>query len=303
MKRVVAGIIAFVWADPAFAHISEIPHAEPGWTFAPWLVLTFVLSAGLYGTGAIRLARRAVGGRPMLARRTWLFAAGWLMAAVAAMSPLHEAGEQSFTLHMVEHELLMLVAAPLLVLSRPLGEMLWAFPAAVRRWLGGWAHRDWFRRAWSVLSNPVIATLAQAAALWLWHVPSLFDLALSSEGWHIAQHLSFVITALVFWWAVLDGRRQRGGPPQAIICLFVTSLVAGALGALMALSQSPWYERYAALGLAPFGLTPAEDQQLAGLLMWIPGGLVHAGAALVLISQALNPDQGRQERAGTFPTT
>jgi cytochrome c oxidase assembly factor CtaG len=105
------------------------------------------------------------------------------------------------------------------------------------------------------------------------------------EGWHIAQHLSFLVSALFFWQAVLTPVRRGLG--LAALCLFATSLVAGALGALMAFSDSPWYARYALLGMAPFGLTPTEDQQLAGLLMWIPGGLVHAGAALLLIGLAL----------------
>lgn len=190
---------------------------------------------------------------------------------------------------MIEHELLMLVAAPLLVLARPLGSMVWAFPAAARRTLGAAGRSPWVRAPWTALSAPVTATLVQAAVLWPWHAPGLFDLALGYEPWHIAQHLSFLISALFFWQAMLAPR--RGGIGLAAVCLFATSLVAGALGALMAFSQSPWYGRYALLGMAPFGLTPTEDQQLAGLLMWIPGGLVHAGAALALIGLALRDSQ------------
>jgi putative membrane protein len=113
----------------------------------------------------------------------------------------------------------------------------------------------------------------------------LFQLALEHEGWHLAQHLSFLLSALVFWAAMLQERHERAG--VAALCLFATSLLGGALGALMAFAQSPWYPGYAALGLTPFGLTPREDQQLAGLLMWIPGGLVHAGAALVMFRKVL----------------
>src|SRR5213079_3430969 len=90
--------------------------------------------------------------------------------------------------------------------------------------------------------------------------------------------------ALIFWSSMLDRRR---GVAQASLGLFFTSIVSGALGALMAVSQSPWYRGYADLGLTPYGLTPAEDQQLAGVLMWAPGGLVHAAAALMLIAPML----------------
>ena len=216
------------------------------------------------------------------------------MLAAAVVSPLHEAGERSFTAHMVEHEILMLVAAPLLVLSRPLAIMLWAFPGSWRRTLGQVSRARAVRGPWRRLTEPVTATILQAAALWIWHAPALFDLALRHDGWHVAQHLSFLVTALLFWSAMLDPREQRAGAiGPAPLCLFATSVVSGALGAFMALSESPWYAGYARLGMTPFGLTPAEDQQMAGLLMWIPGGLVHAGAALVLLGAAL--------RTGTRP--
>ncbi|MDB5816511.1 MAG: hypothetical protein JWQ11_151, partial [Rhizobacter sp.] len=99
--------------------------------------------------------------------------------------------------------------------------------------------------------------------------------------------LSFLVSALLFWTAMLH--RTAGHSMSsatrgvAALCLFATSIVSGALGALMAISQSPWYDGYARLGMTPFGLTPAEDQQVAGLLMWIPGGLVHALVALALV--------------------
>ena len=136
--------------------------------------------------------------------------------------------------------------------------------------------------------------MLQAAARWIWHLPSLFDLALRSEGWHAAQHLAFFATALLVWSAMLSPRRS---PWTAAALLFATSMITGALGAFMAFSQSPWYAPYAALGLAAFGLTPAQDQQLAGALMWVPGGLFHAVVATCLIaphlrSQAPEPSHG-----------
>jgi putative membrane protein len=152
------------------------------------------------------------------------------------------------------------------------------------------------RATWQFMSGAVTATILQAAALWLWHAPTLFDLALTSNGWHITQHLSFLVSALLFWSAMFHSKQAVGGRGLAVLCLFATSVISGALGALMAFSQSPWYPRYAMLGLAPFGLTPVEDQQLAGLLMWIPGGLVHAIAALVLLGTLLRESTERGVR-------
>src|SRR5205085_3217187 len=117
---------------------------------------------------------------------------------------------RSFTAHMAEHELMMLAAAPLLVLSRPLAVMLWAFPAGGRQALGGLSRNGAVAGPWRVLHEPAVATLLQAAALWLWHAPALFDRALRSEGWHIAQHLWFMLSALVFWSSMLDRRRPLG---------------------------------------------------------------------------------------------
>ena len=92
--------------------------------------------------------------------------------------------------------------------------------------------------------------------MWAWHAPALFDRALDSRGWHIAQHLSFVLRRCSSGSAMLDPR--RGGYLLSAACLFLTSLVEGALGALMALSQSPWYSAYAAMGMSGIGLDPDD---------------------------------------------
>jgi cytochrome c oxidase assembly factor CtaG len=283
-------IVLALWltAGAASAHAVGGPaEAPPGWSLDLWIVLPLLIGLVLFATGWTRLARRSGLGWPGLRRRGALFAAGWLVLAGALVSPLHEAGERSFTAHMLEHELLMLVAAPLLVLSEPLAVMLWAFPRSGRRRIGRVSASRPVQIAWRGLTDPVTATLLQAAALWFWHAPALFDLALASPLWHAVQHLSFLVSALLFWSAMLHPRQSRSGKAAAVLCLFATAVVSGALGALMAFSESPWYAAYAALGQAPFGLTPAEDQQVAGLLMWIPGGLVHVAAALALLGSAL----------------
>lgn len=288
MRAIRAAAFATVLlAAPALGHNTGTPHSEaPGWTWDPTITAPLLLSALVFWAGWRRLAARSARGMPGLRRRALLFAAGWLVTAGALVSPLHEAGERSFAAHMLEHELLMLAAAPLLVLSEPLAVMLWAFPPRGRQALGGLAPGA-VRDAWRTLTSPVSATLLQAAALWLWHAPVLFDRALANDGWHVAQHLSFLIASLVFWSAMLARRTPDG---IAALCLVVTSIVSGTLGALMAFATSPWYAGYARLGMAPFGLTPAEDQQLAGLLMWVPGGLVHAAAALVIMRRLLRDE-------------
>jgi cytochrome c oxidase assembly factor CtaG len=285
--RALVLLIVLVAPTVAFAHAGDGSADETGWTFALWLTLPLVLSALLWSIGFIRRVHRSHSGKPLLWQEARWFALAWLILALAVLSPLHAAGERSFTMHMIEHEIIMMVAAPLFALARPLPTMLWGFSQPWRGWVGGAAACT--APLWRLITAPVFATIAQAAALWLWHAPSLFDLALGSDFWHAAQHLSFFVTALIFWTAMLDARRAIG---LRALCLFATSIVSGALGALMAFSESPWYEPYALLGMTPQGLTPAEDQQLAGVLMWVPGGFVHAGAALALLAPFLRADEG-----------
>jgi putative membrane protein len=289
LKRIALLVSTTGIASMASAHdLHAVRDTPPGWTWDPWIVVPLLLSLGFFCTGWARLRDRSTLGLPALKRRLALFGCGWLTLVTSLVSPLHEAGERSFAAHMFEHELLMLLAAPLLVLSEPLAIMLWAFPSGGRRTIGRITRSAPVSIGWSRLTAPITATLIQAAALWGWHAPMLFDLALSSDGWHAAQHLSFLVSALLFWTAMIGPRGVASAARGlSALCLFATSVVSGALGALMAFSESPWYLGYARLGMAPFGLTPAEDQQLAGLIMWIPGGLVHAGAALALISTML----------------
>ena len=219
----------------------------------------------------------------------WQFVAGWAVLTLALVSPLHEGGERSFALHMTEHELIMLVATALLAASNAGGALAWGLPRPLRQLLGG-SWKSPLSTLWKRLTEPLTATAIQAVVMWLWHAPSLFDRALDSRGWHVAQHLSFVIASLLFWVAMF--RRRHGGYLLSAACLFVTSMVEGALGALMALSASPWYSGYAAMGMSGIGLDPVTDQHLAGLIMWIPGGLVHGAVAIALLYRWLSsPDR------------
>jgi putative membrane protein len=282
-RLAVAALIAI--ASPALAHGGEAHGSAPGWTFDPLVTVPLGLLLLLFVVGFARLSRRSTVAR----RRSWLFVAGWLVLTLSLVSPVHEGGERSFTLHMIEHELLMLVATFLLAASHAGGIVAWGLPAAARRGLGG-SWKAPIASLWRRLTEPVTATVIQAVVMWAWHAPALFDRTLASQGWHVAQHMSFILASLVFWSAMLDPR--RGGYLLSAACLFVTSLVEGALGALMALSASPWYAAYAAMGLSGIGLDPTTDQQLAGLVMWIPGGVIHGGAALVLLYAALKASEG-----------
>lgn len=276
MTRLLLAAALFGLATPSLAHGGHDHVAEPGWTFDPLVTAPLGMALLIFLVGQSRLAARSKVDRT----RSWLFAGGWLVLTLSLISPLHEGGERSFTLHMIEHELIMLVATFFLAASHAGGVLAWGLPQSVRQALGGrW--KAPLAVAWKRLTEPVTATVIQAAVMWAWHAPALFDRTLQSQVWHSAQHLSFILSSLLFWAAMLNTRRSSHLLSAA--CLFVTSLVEGALGALMAVSSSAWYSSYAAMGMSGIGLDPATDQQLAGLIMWIPGGLVHGGAALGLL--------------------
>jgi cytochrome c oxidase assembly factor CtaG len=233
-----------------------------------------------------RLWRHAGAGRGLRRWRVASFVGGWLVLIVGLLSPLDSLGSWLFWVHMLQHELLMVLAAPLLVLGRPLAAWAWALPPAARRALGHAFHRRRWRRGWKLLTTAWSAWLLHAAALWVWHVPAAFDAALHHRGLHALQHASFLFSALLFWWTVFGASARHPRPGVALMSLFTTMLHSGALGALLALSPSVWYRAYAVSAPAQ-GWEPLADQQLGGLLMWAPGGLAYAAAALLLARQLL----------------
>src|SRR5579884_1466559 len=159
------------------------------WDWEPGIVIPLALSAILYARGA--RARHGI--------RTWeaaSFAAGWIVLFLALVSPIHPLGEALFSAHMTQHELLMAVAAPLLVLGRPMIPFLWGMPISWRRGIGAFSKTRPVQIVWRWLTDPFVAWSLQAAALWLWHCPPLFQATLTSDVVHTAQHLSFLIAAL-----------------------------------------------------------------------------------------------------------
>jgi cytochrome c oxidase assembly factor CtaG len=241
------------------------------------------VAAVLYALGASRVWARSVLGRRLIAHRATAFAMGLVALAIALLSPLDSWGAELFAMHMAQHEILMLIAAPLLVLGRPLPLFVWAFTGAWRDALTRWVKARWVQRGWGVLIAAGTAWVLHALALWVWHVPEFFSAVLRSPFIHDLQHFTFLATALLFWSALFDEHR-RGQRGAAILYLFTTTVHTGVLGALITLASHPWYSPYLQTSTR-WGLTPLEDQQLGGLIMWVPGSLVYIGAALVLLAR------------------
>ena len=264
------------------------------------LVSSLTLAVGIYALGVARLWRRAGYGRGIRPFEAAAFGCGWLAIVTALTSPLDELSERWLVAHMVQHELLMVVAAPLIAMSGPLIALLWALPDSMRRPSIAFVRRRPITFVWAVCTAPLAAFLLHALALWIWHLPALYDAALANESLHVLQHLCFFLTAALFWWGIEHGRYGRAGFGMAVIFVFATAVHSGTLGALLTLSPRVWYPPYVLNH--PAGLTALEDQQLAGLVMWIPAGLIVAGGGLAIFGRWIR-ESDRHTRFRSVPAT
>ena len=215
------------------------------------------------------------------------------MLALALLGSLDDWAHRSFAARMLQHEALMLIAAPLLVAGRPLAAWTWALAPEFRRRVRGVIAAPAWRRTWGAMTGLAGATLLQLVALFVWHVPRLFDYASAHWGVHVIQHTTFLVTALCFWWAARVPRGTRAEHASrsgvAIVCVFTTMLATGGLGAFLTFARGPWYGAFAGDPL-PWATSALEDQQLGGLLMWVPGGVAYLIAGLMHAARLLSGD-------------
>jgi cytochrome c oxidase assembly factor CtaG/cytochrome c2 len=275
-----AAVILLAGAAPAIAHAAAPDTGHPlAWSFEPSVLAGLAAAAVCYAAGVRRIQQRDRPAPLLRAREAAAFAAGLAVLFVALVSPLDSIAGQLFWVHMVQHLLLLLVAAPLLVIGRPALVFLWAFSRHGRRRVGQvWAGLG-LRVVIDALMHPAIVWILFCGAFLVWHFPGPYQAALRHQGLHTLEHLSFLVTALMFWSIVIEpsGRRRLGHGPT-LVFVMTAAILSGLPGALIALAPRPLYPAHAA-GVASWGLTALEDQQLAGIVMWIPGGFVYLVAA------------------------
>jgi len=243
--------------------------------------------------GGLALLAAYLASHPWRDRRAALFFAGDLMLVLALISPLDVlADNYLFSAHMVQHLILVLVVPPLFLLG-----VSESFVRAVLT-LPPLAKMERF------LSRPAVACVLFVSTLWLWHIPALYDATLASESVHVFEHMTFLVTATIFWWPILSPLKSlRLTPASAIAYLFAAALSNSLLGILLTFSRAGLYASYLnpvdRYGLGSllrgwWGLDPATDQQLGGLIMWVLGGLVFLGAILGVLARwqrALEPEE------------
>lgn len=296
MRAILLGALMLAASTPLAAHGGEMHGWDAPGAFSVWdlAVLAFLTAFGVvYVRGAMRMAER---GAVHPRREQIAFACGWTALVVSVLPPLDSLAVELFSVHMAQHELMMLVGAPLVIAGRPLSTCLWGLPD---RWRGSAASALRTRpasRAWRILTAPLVAWALHGIVIWVWHLPVLYDLAVENEGIHALQHAMFVGTSALFWWGLLYGRYGRAGYGAAVFYVFTTVVHTGILGAAVTFAGVPLYPVYTAPAAAR-GIDQLADQQIAGLVMWIPAGIVMTLLGVALFAAWLGEAERRSMRS------
>jgi putative membrane protein len=265
------------------------PCNRPEMASAVPVTLVLLVTAFVYMRGWVHLWRTLPGVLP--AWHLAAFLGGLFVIWVAIASPLSALDDELLTVHMVQHLLLMTVAAPLLLAGAPAVTMLHGLPQpAVRRGLGPFLRWPPLQRLGHGLTHPVVCWLAGAGAVMLWHVPALFELGLRFERWHEIEHACFLAAGLLFWWPLIQPWPSVARWPRwsAPLYLFLATLPCDALSAFLAFCDRVVYPSYLT-SPGRFDISPLHDQQLAGTLMWVWVTFAYLAPAVVITIQILSP--------------
>ncbi len=263
---------------------AALPEGDPptlatAWSLSAWLLLPLLVGVALYGVGIAGLWRRAGVGRGVSQWEVCAFVAGIAALCVAMVWPLDAFGAYALSAHMAQHMTLLAVAPPLLLAARPLAVASIALPRRVSRVL----HRCLHRPMTTLTRALAPATIAHIAAMSLWHLPGATAAALASEPLHWAMHASFLGAGLWFWAAVWQRLRSPDtGATAGLVALVAVMMQMGFLGALLTFAPRLLYPVYSDRALL-VGLDPLVDQQLAGLVMWVPSALPYLVVGMCLI--------------------
>jgi cytochrome c oxidase assembly factor CtaG len=287
--------LAFLAPARACAHGAEPVGPDNVWQV--WRVeadtaITLAALLAVYAIGVLRLWKRAGVNRGIRIWQLIMFMGGWLALSIAQASPLETITGALLTAHMLQHMLLVLIAAPLLTLCGLPIAILFVLPTRGSRAISHAWRRTRLHVSWRRITHPLAAWIIFAGVLWGWHAPALYQAALVNEAIHLFQHISFLAAAALSWWWLLKpgNKGQRYG--IAVIFFFTTIVQSSALGALMMFSSQLWYPAYGDAASA-WGMTPLQDQQLDGLIMWVPVGLVYTGVAVLCMALWLSAMERR----------
>jgi cytochrome c oxidase assembly factor CtaG len=258
------------------------------WSFEPGVLIALAGYGTLYGL-RWRTAHREGGERAAPTWRAGMFGLGLLALVVALVSPVDQLGGEFASFHMVQH----LLIADLAPIALILGLTRWILRPATRR-----IHR--LEQAVGPFAHPAFGVIAYVGAMWLWHVPALYDAALAHSGVHALEHLSFAAAGLLYWWHLLSPVRSRLrlGGMGPVMYMAVTKLLVGFLGIVLAFAPTLLYS-YEWSG-TKWGLSPLDDQHVAGLIMALEQSIVMGIALAYLFARMLSESEAEEQRAERY---
>ena len=269
------------------------------WPFEPFVLVAVTLAAMLFVVGGVGHPRRHSTGSavPWRAAAFWL---GLLTILLALQSPIDILARQLFWMHMVQHLLLMVVAAPLLAIASPWSRLWRALPLGLRRSVARpvFLHPGLspLRSIYRQLARPGVIWFLAAANLWLWHLPPLYDLTLRNHLVHHLEHGLFLGLGLAFWAHVFDQHPFRAplGTLARASYVFFAMVQSWGLAAVLAFATGPFYA-YAQLPTRPGGISALADQQLGGGMMWVPGAITYSIVFVALLFRWLAEEDARAQ--------
>lgn len=257
----------------------------------------------IYTRGWLRV--RAVSPALISPLRFASFVAGIAAIWLAIGSPLEAFDDVSLTVHMVQHLLLMTIAPALILVGAPALPLLQGVPHAINRYLTGPILRSPLVKTFMhAAMNPAICWLAATFALIVWHLPPVFELALRLDWLHHLEHISFLVTGLLFWWPVVQPWPSAPRWPQWSIplYLFAATFPCDVLSGFLVFCDRVVYRSYLSAPML-FGFSPLQDQQFAASLMWVAVTLIFLTSAMVVTMHILSPVKAYQPaEAGTAPS-
>lgn len=285
--------------------LDEALEVLTAWSWDPTALVAVGVMAGLYTAGLLRSRGRRAGLLPWW--RPVCFYAGELVLLLALASPIDTLSDHLFFMHMIQHILMTMLAAPLILLGAPIVPILRGLPRPFRRRaLVPVARSAAVRGLLRTLTTPRTSFLFYVGIIWVWHVPFLYNLALENAAIHLVEHMLFFVSALLFWGAVIDPIPfpPRLGYPVRMLYLFGAATPNAALGAFLAYSPAPWYDFYIQ-GIRFWSFTAMEDQHVAGLIMWLPSWMMFLLAICIIFFIMMGEEErslrARMARAGERP--
>jgi putative membrane protein len=267
------------------------------WDWRPAVIFSLIVAGSLFTRGWWHIRRRQT--NQISLATGWRLASylgGLVVLGVALMSPIDVLGGQLFFMHMIQHLLLVMIVPPLLLVTNPLPFVLWGLPIKARRAASGLLGQgSAFRRGLGKLTAPGLVWMAFIAVYLGWHDPSAYTAALKSDFIHDLEHLTFYVTATLYWWYVIGAGPRLRSPSRGARLAFLLGIVPinMAAGVTIAFASQPIYSYYTTVPRL-WGISVQQDQMIGGVIMWIPGSMMVLLAALILISQLVQAEADKE---------